>query len=154
MLAENLCLERKVDLYVALMSDVDKVMVLVDNYLSDEGLIKIDGDIAKRSLKQIIKMNGVLLGEVDGEVIGGAAGYTMPGLFTSDVFFSILFFYVKKDCRKMTSSFIKAIEEMLKMAGITKIVFGVPYTWNYPVLSRFYRMMGYSLLESHYCKDI
>ena len=90
------------------------------------------------------------------QTIGGIAGYVIPCMFTNDVMYSVMFFYVTPEFRFLTSKIIKEVELVLLPTKVTKIVFGVPVfeNKNPEILMRYYRVMGYKPLEVHYFKRI
>ena len=151
---ERVYLEHKAILSIATEANLEDIFSLVDSYVSENGLIYIDPSIAKKTLTQITKINGVLLLRYNEEIVGGMAGYIMPGLFMKDNFFSTLFLYLKKDYRSLTKKLITEAEKILKVAGVSQLVYGVPYSLDSKNLGRFFRIMGYNNLETHYCKEI
>ena len=97
-----------------------------------------------------------MLAEYEGRIIGGIAGYAIPCMFTNDIIFSVMFFYVEPEFRFLTSRIVKEVELVLLPTKVTKIVFGVPVFENKKpeILVKFYRMMGYKPLEVHLFKRI
>ena len=148
---ENLCLEHSVVLKIAKANDLPDVFELVDAY--DDGRI-IDKTITKNSLREIVYDQGVLLVEYDETVIGGIAGYVMPSMFTRDIIFSVMFFYVRPQFRFLTKKILKELELSMLPTIANKIVFGVDLDGgkNASKMLRYYRMAGYKPLETHVYK--
>ena len=138
-------------IHMAVPDDLPAIFALVDTYCED---MDIDRVITKNSLREMLYVKGVLLVEYNGDLIGGIAGYTLPGMFNRDLFFSVMFFYIIKDYRFLTKSIIKELELVLLTTPVTKICFGVLGSNTAKKMQRFYRMMGYSELETHMVKDI
>ena len=136
---------------MAVPEDLPDIFALVDTYCED---MEIDRVIAKNSLREMLYVKGVLLVEYNDTLIGGVAGYTLPGMFTDDLFFSVMFFYIIKEHRHLTKNIIKELELVLLTTQVTKICFGVIGNSTAKKMQRFYRMMGYSELETHMVKDI
>lgn len=145
------CLGSKVIIRIAEPNDLPEIFRFCDEY--SDGL-EINRDKAKNSLRDILYLQGVLMFDYEGKKIGGVAGYVMPCMFTDDVMFSIMFFYVRKEFRFLTKQIIKEIELVMLPTKATKIVFGVPMTKNYNSMIRYFRMMGYTPLETHMEKRI
>ena len=151
MLAKKLSVDNSIILKMASAKDLPAIFQLVDSYSDD---IKIDTFITKRSIREMVYANGALLVEYDGELIGGIGGYIMPSMYNEDMIFSVMFFYVRKEFRFLTRRIIKELELASLPTKATKLIFGVPINDSYDKLVRFYRMMGYSRLETHMCKNI
>jgi hypothetical protein len=107
---EKVLLENSVVVKLAKPSDMLDVFDLVDNY---EGTIPLNVERTKDNLRDIVYGAGVLLGEYNGEVFGGIAGYALPCLFNDEVMYVAMFFYVKKDYRHLTKKFLKEVELVL-----------------------------------------
>jgi hypothetical protein len=150
-LERKACLEHDVIIHMAEPNDLPAIFQLVDSYCDE---LDIDRVRAKNSLREIVYLKSVLLVEYKGEYVGGIAGYVLPGLFTKDMFFSTMFFYVKKEFRFLTKQIIKEVELVLLPTPVTKIVYGVPSGSASEKHQRFMRMMGYKELETHLSKDI
>ncbi len=143
--------KRLVVLRCAEPSDLFKIYSFCDEY--DDG-IDINRNKAKESLREFVYADAVLMVEYDGEIVGGIAGYVQEGMFTDDVMFSVMFFYMKRDFRRLTKRVIKELEATLRTTKVTKIVFSIPFGSKSDRLERYYRIMGYATLETHYQKSI
>ena len=67
---------------------------------------------------------------------------------------AVMFFYIIKEHRHLTKNIIKELELVLLTTPVTKICFGVIGNSTAKKMQRFYRMMGYSEIETHMVKDI
>ncbi len=139
---------------MATKKDLAFVHAITDGYDEDP----IDVTINRNRIKQIapgmINANCVLMGEIDGETIGLIAGYKVPCLFSDDVLFATMFFYVLPYWRRYTKQFLKEIELCLTPTNITRLVIAVPAFKHFPARRRFMKMMGYKTLEEHMYKRI
>lgn len=146
------CLKDKVVIKIADRNDLCEIFELIDGYAD----VEIDRDIAatKKALQMIVDLQGCLVGTINDEIFGGVAGYCMPSLFNSDVFFVVMFLYIKKEFRHFTKNFIKELELVMTPTKCTKIVFGIPRGDNQLLLQRFFSMIGYQQLEIHMVKSL
>jgi hypothetical protein len=112
-------------------------------------------DVARtvQSVNLMINLGLVLLGEYEDEVIGGMAGLVLDGTFEYRQIYFVHIFYVDYDYRHLTREFLKEAELCILPTSIKAMVLGVPMGARHDKLKRFYRMMGYSTLETHMCKN-
>ena len=150
---EKVCLEREVIIKIAKPNDLPNIFEFCDQY--NDGM-NIDRTKSKLAIRDLVYLDGALLAEYEGETIGGIAGITMPCMFTNDIIFQVMFFYVDPEYRSLTGKIIKEVELVLLPTKVTKIVFGVPIFENKKpeILVKYYRMMGYKPLEVHLFKRI
>ncbi len=150
---EKVCLGNSIVINIAQASDLSVIFSFCDEY--NDGM-KIDRTRAKNALRDLVYIQGVMLVEYEGRIVGGIAGYVTPCMFTNDVIFSVMFFYVEPSFRFLTPRIVKEVELVLLPTKVTKIVFGVPIFENRKPLElvRFYRLMGYKPLETHLFKRI
>ena len=153
MLEEKLCLEHKVIINIARPNDLPVIFSFCDEY--NDGM-NIDRTKAKNAIRDLVYIDGAMLAEYKGQTIGGIAGLVLPCMFTNDIIFSVMFFYVKPEFRFLTSHIVKEVELVLLPTKVTKIVFGVPVFENKKPeeLVRYYRMQGYKPLEVHLFKRL
>lgn len=134
---------------VANEDDWQAINDIVDNY---DGLIPYDINKTKDSLKKSLSMQGIALAEYNGQIVGGVSGYMALSLFQEEIVFIVMFLIFKPEYRYLTKLFIKELELMLLTTRCTQIVYGVPASM--PVLERFFGIMGYEKLETHYMKRL
>lgn len=150
---QKISLDNKVIVHLAEPLDLISVYALVDEYADG---VDIDRNKTKNALREMVYANGVLLFEYNNFVVGGVAGYVMPSMFTDDSFFMSMFFYVRKEYRNLTKQCIKELELCILPSRITKLIFGVLALDNikYNKQKRYFKMLGYKELETHFYKDV
>lgn len=142
----------KITIRVAQPNDLPEVFRLVDSVDSEEFIFEINRDKLKNSLRELIYVRGALFGECNGQVIGGVAGYALPCMFTDEMLYCCMFLYVKKEFRHLTKKFIQELELTLLPTNAKRLTFGVPEGQSSDLMQRFFKMMGYKKLETHYYK--
>lgn len=149
----GVCLDNKIVLHIADPSDLPAIYKLVDLYRDDVDNpamgFNVNKDIAKAYLRDLTYLKGSVLVERNGEYIGGIAGHVMPGAFTQDLIFSVMFFYIRPEFRCFTWNIIKELKLVLLPTKVTRIVFGVLANEESAKRQRFMRMLGYKPLEVH-----
>lgn len=144
---KNQTVKNDLNFIIAQPNDLPDVFRLVDCY--DDGM-EIDRDRTKNSLRELVYAGGVFLVKKDDEVVGGLAGYAADSMFTADLIFNVMFFYIVPEHRRMTKRIIIEMELILiTNSKATQIVFGVPAVSNMSNLYRFFRIIGYKPLEIH-----
>lgn len=143
-------LTNKIVLRIAEPNDLPDIFSFVDLY--DDGL-DIDRKKAKNSLRDLLYIQGVILGHYNGKAIGGVAGICFNGFFTDDIIFFIQFLFIHPEHRSLTKRFIEEVELSMLATKATKIVFGIPNGNNYEEKQRFLRILGYKELETHMVKN-
>lgn len=141
----------KLVITIATQKDLPDIYHICDTFKDYPG---IDSGVLKESIKSMVEIGGILLAEINGNIVGGVAGYVMPGLYNGDLIFSVMFLYMKKGYRQYTKKFIKELELVLLPTKVNKIVFGILHSKVSHGYERFYRMMGYKKLETHVYKNI
>ena len=150
---QKVCLDHSVVIKAAEPNDLPDVFALIDTY---NGETMHDKTMVKNNVRDMVYMQGVMLVEYNGEVIGGIAGYVTPSMYTSDIILSIMFFYVRHGFRHLTKKIIDELELVMLPTSVTKIVFGILAHDNvhYEKQIRYFKMAGYHLLETHLFKRI
>ena len=146
---EELKTKNRVLLKVAEPSDLFDLYRLVDTY---ELGIEIDRDRVKNSLREMLYIHGVMLAEYNGVVIGGLAGYAIPSMLNDEIIYACMFLYVKKEYRHLTREFIKEFELTLLPTKAKRVTFAALHTPDGKKLQRFFRMLGYQEIETHFAK--
>lgn len=147
------CVEYKIVIRIAKPDDLPDIFQMVDMY---DGNMRHDKKIAKNFIRDILYVQGVLLGYYNDELIGGVAGYSLPSMFSDDLNFCVMFFFMKPHYRRFTKYFIKELELSLLGTRVTKIVFGFPAPGmdeQSEKARRFIKIMGYKEMETHYYKS-
>ena len=141
--------DNRVLIRVAEPNDLPELFRLVDSY---EMTIEADRDLVKNNLRDLLYIHGVMLGECNGQVIGGVAGYALPCMFTNETLFACMFLYIKKEHRHLTKRFIQELELTFLPTKAKRLTFSTPATPEGDKLQRFFRSLGYSELETHFSK--
>lgn len=152
MLTEKLT--NKVVIHLATDADLPAIYGFADNYDDYPVDSTIEPARIREIAKGIVDLQSVLMGTVNGETIGVFGGYIIPCLFTNDVFFQTMFFYVIPKFRRYTREFLKEAELALTPTKVTRIVIGIAAYARFGSKKRFMKMMGYKTLEEHFYKRI
>ena len=115
--------------------------------------IILNKEIIEANLRIMLEKKCIIIAETENKIIAGIAGMILPCGFTSDMMFMAMFFFVHPNKRQHTVPFIKEIERLLKGTQITRIVVSAPASVN-GKMDRFYSMLGYHKLETHYYKKV
>ena len=139
----------RVILRIAGPNDLPDIFRLVDSY--EDGFM-MDSDTLKNHLRDMVYIHGVIIAEYNGVVIGGVAGYALPCMFTEEILYSCMMFYVKKQYRRLTKSFVKELEMFLLPTNAKRLIFSTLATPDGYKLQHFFRSLGYTELETHFAK--
>lgn len=85
-----------------------------------------------------------------GKVVGGCCGQIVESFLSDEVVYQDLFFYIQPKHRTYTKALMTVLEKECKERGVNKIVmasFG-----DNERLDKFYKLLGYELLEKHFVK--
>ena len=143
---------------LATEKDLPSMFSFLDGYTEES--LGIYGVIDKERIKQfvtaIIKFEASYVMEEDDAIVGAMVGSISPCMFTCDTMFHSMFFYIVPSFRSKAKVFVDQIEELLKLKPekITKMIIGNPAFNNFNKLDKFYRLLEFELLESHYFKEI
>ncbi|MFA5499478.1 MAG: hypothetical protein WC404_00185 [Candidatus Omnitrophota bacterium] len=132
----------------ALSADLPEIYTLYENYKHPS--IAFDKAKVSPALDALVEKGCVIVCEENGKIIGGAAGFIFPCMFTNDKIFQAMFLYFKEGYRHLTGKFLSGLEIILDGKGVDKIIFA---SLNEKT-GRFYRMNGYEPIEVNYSKDI
>ena len=91
---------------------------------------------------------------IEREISGAMVGAIVQSGFDSEILYTSLFFFIKLEWRKFTKNFIDGVAEILKSTPATRFIVGNPEFNNGPEMDRFYSMMGFKKLETHYIREI
>lgn len=150
---KNPCLVNEVNLKLAEPTDLLEIYNLVDGYDGEERL-RFDHQKVKLSLRDMVYLKGVVLAVYKEQIIGGVAGYVLNSIFNDDVLYCAMVLYVKREFRDVSRKVLTEFELSLLPTKVTKIIFGVMDGPKFKVKQRFFKMMGYRFLESHFVKGI
>lgn len=141
---------KDIQLIQATQEDLVYVVGLIESYRDG---MECDIDIIVDNAIKMIDMDQVLLVYHDGKPIGCVSGVVAPCLFRKGMIFSVMFFYVKIGWRHLTKHILKELEMLLLPTNSSMITYGIPEeSENSAEMERFFRIMGYKKLETHYYK--
>ena len=136
--------------------DLENIFEAYKDYEGDN-LKKLDAilnkGVVERNIRIMLENKSIIIAEIEGKVIGGMAGQFIPCLFTNDIMFCSMLFFVHHNKRKHTVPFIREIEKLLKGTRATRFVVATPATMD-GKMDRFYSLLGFQPLEKHFYKVI
>ena len=114
----------------------------------------VDKDKCRKIAETMVKNKTVFLAISERNIIGAMLGIFTNSGFDSEVIYNSMFFFMKTEYRKFTKQFINDVENLLKLTTATRFIIGNPEFNNGPEMDRFYSIMGFKKLETHYIKPI
>jgi hypothetical protein len=149
-------------LRLATEEDLPKIYDLGFENYSDKALAAyntiIDREKVKAAVLSLVKSNTVYVAiqgmEEKEEIIGVMIGTLTQTLFSNDLIYSSMFFFMDERFRKYAEGFIKQLEIELRKNKVSKLIIGNPELNNADKMERFYKIMGYKKLETHYMRDL
>jgi hypothetical protein len=115
--------------------------------------IEFDRDVAERFIEHLVNLKSVFVMDDKG-IVGTMAGMYITSFFSKDIIFQSCLFYIKPEYRKFATRFIKRIEDLLRPTQVTKLIISNLDISRYKNLGRYYEMLGFKRLESHYLKGV
>ncbi len=94
----------------------------------------------------------VLVLEVDKRIVGISCGVLVKSLMSEEVIYQDIYFYIQKPYINYTKSMLNKIEQMCKEKGVERI--SMATMGDNPRLDKLYELLGYSILEKHFYKEI
>lgn len=145
-----------VELRMAKPEDLTVIECLYADFTGEHMRIAVlDKAIVKESIKRMICDQALMLATVKDQPIGFIAGYFQNCHFSNDVMFSMMYFFLQEDYRQHSAGLLKVVEELLKKNTVaTKFVVSSPAFEGSDKLDRWYKMQGFSTLETHFYRDI
>ena len=137
--------------------DLEAIYELYKHYTGDnikQYNVILNKEKITENIRSFVMNKCGLVAEVNGEIVGGLAGIITPCLFTNDVMFMSMFLYFPEKHRKYVVTFIKGVEEILERTNVTRLVVANPAFENADKMDRFYTMLGFQKLETHYVKAV
>ena len=114
----------------------------------------INKDKARRIAETMVKNKSVFVAIIEKEVAGAMLGTFTESGFDDEIIYNSMFFFMKPEYRKFSKQFINDINEVLKLTTTTRFVIGNPEFNNGPEMERFYSMIGFKKIESHYIREV
>jgi len=130
---------------------------LVDSYDKKEFIapnILLDKEIVRKTIHNLVQSKGVYLGVKGSEVFGLIAGIYVPNILSKDKMFHCLFIYLKKGYRTLTKKFLRMVEDKLRQRKYTVITLSHLEDHDGEKMDRYYKMLGYRKIESHYLRGL
>lgn len=121
--------------------------MLVQGFIFDE-------TIFKQHLQMLIDSKNVMVLEHDDIIVGGVGGRIVQSFYTKDIIFDVMTMYIDPEYRKFTAYVLQAVEKIMTLTTVTKIVLCVPAFSDYEKHCRYYRIKGYRRLQTSFIKDI
>lgn len=113
-----------------------------------------DEEIFKQHLQALIDAQNVLVIEVDNKIVGGIGGRIVQSFYTKDIIFDVMTMYIDPDYRKYTPEIFLALEKILMLTTVTKLIIANPEFKDSGKHGRFYKMKGFRSLQTSFIKDI
>lgn len=141
---------------MASIIDMDTIESLYEDYTGEHmNIAVLDKDIVRESISRMIADGALIIASVDNTDIGFVAGYMQKCLFSKDVMFSLMYFFVKEEHRNHSAGLLKVLEALLKKnTEATKLVVSSPAFGGNEKLDRWYTMQGFKPLETHFFKEL
>jgi hypothetical protein len=114
----------------------------------------INKEKAKDSVANLVKNKTVFVATDNEKIIGVMVGMISDCIFSNDLIYSTLFFFMADRYRHLAKDFLQALETILKYAHVTKFVISNPELNHGGKIERFYLMNGFKRLEVHMIKNI
>lgn len=115
---------------------------------------EVDISILSETVDKLISIKGIYIVCVKGFPMAVMAGATVPSLFSVDKLYNMLFFVVHPNYRRYTKRVINMIEQAVFKTGVNKIVLTNFDQNNGEKIDRYYRILGYKVLETFYYKQV
>lgn len=143
------------DIRYATPDDLHRVQALYQDFCGENMTgVKLNKTRVNETVAKMVLENAIIIGTINGSVVAACAGYLMPCGFADEVMFVSMFLYVQESCRSFTTLFIQKITEMLKCTPATRFVLASPAFQDSEKYDRYYRMIGFTLLEKHFWRPI
>lgn len=130
---------------------------LTERFFSEYQAEGNDGDLSliKNHVQHIIGVQSAIVVELDeaGTVIGTMAGHFLNPFSEKRRVFFVMFFFISKDFRKNIRKFIQVCTNLLR-GRADSIVIASPFSEYSEKRDRFYRLMGFKPVETHFMKAI
>ena len=115
-------------------------------------MIKFDLDKVSEITNKCIELETVLVLEKEGKVVGAMVGMLFHSLMSYELIYQDLFFYIQKPHLGCTKSMLNELERRCKDMKIDRI--SMATMGDNPRLDKLYELLGYSILEKHFSKEI
>lgn len=140
----------------ALNSDLENIIDLCSDYGQGGDILGLNIPINRDRIKEsvIFNFHNVIVLILDGVIIGAIVGNVVNCECTADTVFMAMLLYVKKAYRRYTKYFLQGADKLSREKDATMFLLVAPNFKDRKRLERFYSILGYRLLESHYVKKV
>ena len=114
----------------------------------------IDKEKARKIADTLVKNKTVFVAIIEGSIGGAMLGTITQSGFDSEIIYNSMFFFLKPEYRKFSKQFIDYVSEILKNTTVTRFVIGNPEFNHGAEMDRFYSMIGFRKLETHYIREV
>lgn len=130
-----------------------KDLIKAEDFYKDYGDSSFPFFRIGKQIANLIDNNSAIVVEYNGELIGGMAGYISKTITGEESVYMVMFFYVVRRFRRKIRRILKAIMAFLK-GKVQQIIIASPYTEDSAKRDRFYKIMGFKPLETHFVRSL
>ncbi len=147
---------------VATISDKLGLLDLIREFAdtkAKEAMAKFDVTKVSDIVNKCIEAGTVLVMDIEDperlncyKLVGGMAGLLFNSLMSYELIYQDLFFYIQPSYLGYTKSMLNKLEERCKELKVDRI--SMATMGDNPRLDKLYELLGYSILEKHFSKEI
>uniref|UniRef100_A0A6M3KVM0 N-acetyltransferase domain-containing protein n=1 Tax=viral metagenome TaxID=1070528 RepID=A0A6M3KVM0_9ZZZZ len=142
----------------AVENDLSRLYELGFTAYTQESLASFEMNLSEDKLKfvgeQAIKGGWSFVLVIDDIIVGCMLGAINPMMISDALVYGEIMFFIDEPYRKFTKTFIKKIECELINNGVSKFVLANIETNGADKIDRFYSIMGFKKMETHYMKSL
>jgi len=145
------------EIKLATQDDIQIVMDFAEHYPFEVVQAygsEINKTILAQTVEKLINMKGIYIACIKGIPMAVMAGASVPSFFSVDILYNMLFFVVHPDYRRHTAKVINSVERAVFKTGVDKIILANFEQNNGEKIDRYYRILGYKVLETFYYKQV
>lgn len=137
--------------------DIEKCKPLIQEFFEEvftELKFSFDSDYYTHFAQTVVGPHSFLI-EVDGIIVGVLAGSITPTIISGEMVYVETVWYMGKQAgRRYGLKLFNHVEEYCKQVGIKKMIFALMGTTLGEKVERFYKRIGFQLLEKHFIKEV
>jgi len=138
---------------LATISDKGAILDLIKEFAETKAKsVRFSIDKVNDITNKCIELGTVLSLEVGGKIVGAACGMLFKSLMSEELIYQDLFFYIQPSHVGHTKSMLSKLEERCKELKVDRI--SMATMGDNPRLDKLYELVGYSILEKHFSKEI
>ncbi len=115
-------------------------------------MVKFDINKVSDITNKCIELGTVLVLDEGMQIRGATVGMLFHSLMSYELIYQDLFFYIQKSYLGHTKSILSALENRCKELNVGRI--SMATMGDNPRLDRLYELLGYSILEKHFSKEL